>query len=240
MTPTNCNIEIFPKYQPGASLANWTFGVQQSLGHSMSLDVSYVGNHLTNGNMEPDLNEPTVGFSTTFANSIAALPGVASPTACLAVTPVTLVDAPTGPCTGVTSAVSRRPYNTKYPYFGNIDQYGPGGKANYDGLQITVRNRTTHGLTCKAISSSAHSLSSVAGGNNLRDPDPLQPQLKLRATAEAPSRPSTLTATYDIPTFGSELTSLQKAGRSTARSNARARPGSASRLTPPTLPETAP
>jgi len=179
--PTNCSIEVFPAYQPGAYLSNWTFGVQQSLGHAMSLDVSYVGNHLTNGNMEPDLNEPPVGFSTAEATANTKLGAAAVP--------------------GITSAASRRPYATKYPYFGNILQYGPGGEGNYDALQITLRNRTYHGLTFNANYSYAHSLISVAGGNNPTILTITNPELSY-GNSGSPFQTFYFTATYDIPTFG--------------------------------------
>jgi len=161
-TPSPCTMEIYPKYQPGAYLTSWTLGVERALGHSVSAEINYLGNHTTNGNMEPDLNEPTVGFSTANALANAQINGASA--SCVG-PPVPAVPV-CAPLAGITSAVSRRPYNAKFPYFGNILQYGPGGETNYDALQVTVRNRTTHGLTFNANYSYAHHLSSVAGGNN--------------------------------------------------------------------------
>jgi len=179
-------MEIYPKYQPGAYLTSWTLGVERALGHSMSAEVNYLGNHTTNGNMEPDLNEPTVGFSTANALANAALTGGA-PGTC------------TAPCIpGITSAVSRRPYNAKFPYFGNILQYGPGGETNYDALQVTVRNRTTHGLTFNANYSYAHHLSSVAGGNNPTILTITNPELDYGNSGD-PFQTFYFTVTYEVP-----------------------------------------
>jgi hypothetical protein len=175
--PAPCNISIYPKYNPTPYITNWTASVQQAIGSSMSVNIAYVGNHLTNAMMERDLNEPTVGFSTVEAQANAKL---------------------AVPLPGITSAVSRRPYNTKYPYFGSILQYGPGGEENYDSLQMTFRKRTSHGLTFNANYTYAHGLSITTGGNNPTILTISNPELSY-GTDGRPFHHFGFTTTYDVP-----------------------------------------
>jgi len=179
-------MEVYPKYQPTPYLTTWTVALQQALGGSMSLNIAYVGNHLTNGKQEVDLNEPTVGFSTTLYNSNLKLTGGA-PGTC------------TAPCNpAITSATSRRPYNTLFPFFGNILQYGPGGKENYDGVQIILRRRTSHGLTFNADYTWAHTLATTVGGNNPTILTITNPNLSYGTQAN-PFQHFAVTTTYVVP-----------------------------------------
>ena len=118
VTPTPCSIAIFPNHQRTAYITTWTAAVQHAFGGDLSLNVAYVGNHLTGAFMEQDLNlNLSVGFATTLAQSNAAL-GVGSGGG-----PSTYL----GPCknmangcpiAGITSAISRWPYNSIFPCLG--------------------------------------------------------------------------------------------------------------------------
>jgi len=168
-TPAQCNLAIYPHHQPTAYITNWTASVQRSFGSNISLNVAYVGNHLTGAMMFIDLNQPTVGFSQ--ANR-----GLA----------------------GGIGSVARRPYNAKFPYFGQILQYGPGGEANYNALQVTLRKRTSHGLTFNADYTWAHALNSTVGTNNPYVEDSTNPEASYGDSGQ-PRNHFAITASYDIP-----------------------------------------
>jgi hypothetical protein len=194
VTPPSCTMEIYPQHQPTPYLTTWTASVQQAIGNSMSINIAYVGNHLTNGKMEVDLNEPTVGFATTLANSNAGINGTSA--SCIG--PPVPAHPVCAPVPGITSATSRRPYNTIFPYFGNILQYGPGGKENYDGVQIILRRRTSHGLTFNTNYTFAHTLATTVGGNNPTILTITNPNLSYGYQG-SPFQHFNVTITYEVP-----------------------------------------
>jgi hypothetical protein len=57
----------------------------------------------------------------------------------------------------------RRPYYSKFPYFGNILQYSNVGYSNYDALQLNLLERNSHGLTMAAAYTLARARTTQSG-----------------------------------------------------------------------------
>jgi Carboxypeptidase regulatory-like domain len=123
-------------------VSTWNLGVQQALTNNLSLDVAYVGNHATKLMGLTDLNQPQLvnGFSPGWGNP--ATPG--SPAnQCLA-------SAATGydNCNPDSAAEqAARPFAKKFPYLSYIYWLSNNNFSNYDGLQVSATQRTSHGLS---------------------------------------------------------------------------------------------
>jgi hypothetical protein len=123
-------------------VSKWNLDVQRAITNNLSIDVAYVGNHGTKLVGLTDLNQPQLvnGFSPGWGNP--AAPG--SPAnQCLA-------SARTGydncsPDTGAEQAA--RPFNTRFPYQSYIYWLSNGNFSNYNGLQISLTQRTWHGVS---------------------------------------------------------------------------------------------
>jgi hypothetical protein len=78
------------------------------------------------------------------------------------------INQPTPGASGGALENSRRPYTTngQYPYFSNILLLSAYQRANYDGLQATLNQRVTHGLTFTAGYTYSHSFDMAPGEIN--------------------------------------------------------------------------
>ena len=139
-------------------VTNWNFGIQQALTPNLSLDVSYVGNHATKLVGLTDLNQPHLvnGFSPGWGNP--ATPG--SPAN------VCLASANTGydhcgPDKGGPDGdaeVAAQPFAKKFPYLSNIYWLSNNNWSNYNGMQVSLTQRTSHGVSFVMGYTLAHSL----------------------------------------------------------------------------------
>jgi hypothetical protein len=141
-------------------VSTWTLGIQRAITNDLSLEVAYVGNHGTKLISLNDINQPPVGTGW--------------------MTPLTAAEAASGADVGLTPAQvclgmggeplyancsansvaeqAARPFNSKFPYLNYIDILANGDKSNYNGLQIALTQRTSHGLSFTAGYTYSHSL----------------------------------------------------------------------------------
>jgi len=118
----------------------WTAGIQQAITNDLSLDVSYVGTHGGNQSGFLDINEAALGSGFTAAQIAAGDPSVAS----------------------VTAEQKARPYYKQFSYLSYIDELGNFYRSNYAGLQVTLTQRTSHGLSFLAGYSYSHALDNAS------------------------------------------------------------------------------
>ena len=132
-------------------VSTWNAGIQRAITNSLSLDVSYVGNHATKLIGISDLNQPRLvnGFSAGWGNPA----NPASPAGqCLASAPAYDNCNPDG---GAEQAA--RPYNGKFPYLSYIYWLSNSNFSNYNALQVSATQRTMHGLSFIVGYTFAHS-----------------------------------------------------------------------------------
>jgi hypothetical protein len=115
-------------------MVNYNFGVQHSFGSNLSLDVSYVGNRGYNLLAQSDVNQ--CGLST-------------DPTQCQSTAAAT---------PGHPAGTPGRPFNTKFPYLQIINEQKNAAHSNYNSLQATLTQRTSHGLDFTAGYTYGHGL----------------------------------------------------------------------------------
>jgi Carboxypeptidase regulatory-like domain/TonB dependent receptor len=151
--------------EPGA--IEWNVDVQRAITNNLTVDVAYVGNRGFNEQSESDINQPPLGSG--WNNPSPLIPGGISPAAfCIAsATHATPYDQ-CGNNKNVKNALpanesAAAPYAQKFPYLNYIIQLGNGALSRYNALQVTVNERSTHGLSFLAGYTYAHSLDDASG-----------------------------------------------------------------------------
>jgi Carboxypeptidase regulatory-like domain/TonB-dependent Receptor Plug Domain/TonB dependent receptor len=116
--PLEVAIQYMPRNSPDTQIQSWFFSVQRDMGHSVLVDLAYVGNRGMNEVFINDINQAMPQLTTcTIANE----------------------NVP-GDC--VTNFQSRVPM----PNFTSVLGTLPGGTSDYNGLQAKVEKRFTSGL----------------------------------------------------------------------------------------------
>ena len=133
-------------------ITTWNVGVQHAITNSLSLDVAYVGNHATKLMGMEDLNQPRLvnGYSAGWGN-----PSVPGTPANLCVASAPAYDN-CNPDSGAEQQA--RPYNAKFPYLSYIYWLSNSNFSNYNGLQVSMTQRTSHGLSFVLGYTFAHAL----------------------------------------------------------------------------------
>ncbi|HTR39266.1 MAG TPA: TonB-dependent receptor [Bryobacteraceae bacterium] len=155
-TPTPCNIMGVDRNLRTPYVTKWSVDIQHAITNDLSLDVAYVGNHATKLFGITDLNQPRLvnGFSPGWGNP--ADPN--SPAGQCVASAATGYDAcANGPDPGLEQAAA--PFNAKFPYLGIINWLSNNNYSNYNGLQVSLTQRTWHGLSYVAGYTYAHALS---------------------------------------------------------------------------------
>ena len=117
-------------------VTNWTLDIQRALTNNLSLDVAYVGNHGTKLLGLTDLNQAPVGAGYT----------------------ATCLTTGVGCSVNNAAITAARPFATKFPYVSFVEWLSNLDNSNYNGLQVTLTQRESHGLSFVAGYTYSHSL----------------------------------------------------------------------------------
>jgi len=159
--PSPCNTEAVDPNLRSPYISTWTLNVQHAITNNLSLEVAYVGTHGTKLPGFVDINQPAAGSAyptgeVAYCNSnlvnqanpvsFACDPGDAS----------------------AAQAQANRPYtlNNRFTYLGQIDQLRNLDVSNYNGLQMTLTQRVSHGLTFVAGYTYSHALDDASSTFN--------------------------------------------------------------------------
>jgi hypothetical protein len=171
--PQPCTIMGVDRNLRTPYISKWNLDIQHAFTPNLSVDIAYVGNHGTKLVGLNDINQPQLvgGFSPGWGNP--AIP--ASPAGqCLA-------SARTGydNCNPDTAAEqAARPYAKRFPYLSYINWISNSNVSNYHGLQASLTQRTSHGLSfvlgytlshALSMSSDNWSFTAPINANNMRD-----------------------------------------------------------------------
>ncbi len=152
LIPQPCTIMGVDRNLRTPYISKWNLDIQRALTNNLSVDIAYVGNHGTKLVGLTDLNQPQLagGFSPGWGNP--AIPG--SPAAlCVASAPKY------DNCSPNTAAEqSARPFANKFPYLGYINWLSNNNQSNYHGLQVSMTQRTSHGVSFVLGYTYAHAL----------------------------------------------------------------------------------
>ncbi len=177
---TQCTTQaVNPSFRQPYS-AQWNLDIQRAITNSLTVDLAYVGVHGVHEATWTDINQPQIGAGwNTFNATLGTTPAafcVASATH----------PTPYDQCGFVGSSSQKKkvqtaltaneqvssPYYSKFPYLNEIVQLGNQDFSNYDGLQVTVNERTSHGLSFLAGYTFAHALDVVSADATDQQPYP--------------------------------------------------------------------
>jgi len=212
--PAPCNTEAVDRNLRTPYISTWTLTIQRAITNDLSLEVAYVGNRGTKLLAFSNINQPPLGSSYPGAGALngTALGEVAwCNTFNLSQTPAASI--PTIPNTSPAQQIAcdpgeagvnqpARPFFSKFPYIGEIDRLSNLDKSSYNGLQVTLTQRPSHGLSFLAGYTYSHAFD--AGSNNFNDivlpPDSSRPTAGLYGNSIFDIRHRlTLSTTYAIP-----------------------------------------
>jgi hypothetical protein len=195
-----CNLLAVDPNLKTPYIENFNLGIQHQFGNNLSLEIGYVGNHGARLTGFADINQAPAGAGYCL-NSLTAAQ-IADACSTLQAPVVTLADYQTrlglgldkfGPATQ-----EARPYFSRFPYIGFINQMSNNTRSNYNSLQATLTKRMSHGLSFIAGYTYAHGLDN--GSLNRFGMIPQDGTADQYANGDFDVRHRfTLSATYDIP-----------------------------------------
>jgi hypothetical protein len=182
-----CPVTVVPQNFRLAHAAEWSLDIERAITNGLSIDVAYVGNHGFNEMYTADLNQPTL-FAGWDASAINTCIG----------------SAPAFNKCNPDPAAEVGPYSAKFPYLSFINSNQFNGVSNYDGLQVIVTQRLSHGLSFLAGYTYSHALD-----DNVFPIDANNPQLSYGAGPEDLRHHFTFSPNYQIPGMKSPGQMLQ-------------------------------
>ena len=152
-----CTVQATNPNLKNAYVMSWSVGIQHGITRNVSIDLNYVGNHATKLLGLEYTNTPTPGAGYCLGFSAAQIAAVAAAGgAC----PASIA---TSTATNATAIQVSRPLNSKFPYFSYIYTVSNPYHSNYNGAQITLTQRASHGLSYTIGFTFAHALDQATG-----------------------------------------------------------------------------
>jgi hypothetical protein len=178
--PGPCNTEAVDPNLRLPYVSTWSLGIQRAITNDLSIDISYVGNHGTKFLGFADINQPPLGSSAILAPDCASVPASARPSC---------------------NEQQARPYNSKFPYLGQIDRLANIDKSNYNGLHVTLTQRPTHGMSFLVGYTYSHALDNASAnfGSNFLPIDSSRPTSMYGNSDFDVRHRFTVTTTYALP-----------------------------------------
>ena len=169
-----CSILVAgPTFRP-PRVELWSVGIQQALGHNMSLEVNYVGNH--SGDLIGALDVNAIDPTNPLENSIGA-----------------------GSCNHCES-ITHRPFYSISPFLQFINVLQNVDRSNYNALQSTLTMRGFHGLGFVTAYTWAHALDDNSSTRNQQVPmNNLNPDADYGPAGSDHRHHFSLSANYTLP-----------------------------------------
>jgi hypothetical protein len=210
--PSPCSTEAVNPNLRSPYISTWTVTLQRAITANLSLEVAYVGNHGTKLPGLANINQPALGSAypageITYCNSNPGTFPLAVGGNPLAPFSCDVSDA------SAVQAQTMRPFtlNGKYPYLGQINQLSNLDFSNYNGLQVTLTQRASHGLSFVAGYTYSHALDEASSTYNA-DWLPVSsanPRLMYGTSDFDRTHVFTFSATYAIPAIKAPAQLLQ-------------------------------
>ncbi len=192
-TPAPCNLNppVTPQngFKPDG-VVSWNLSVQHAFGNNLSLNVAYVGTHGEDLRGTTDINQPDLGVAN--GSSGAARQNEQKRRIFTENCPTTFF-----------GGLGLNPAQC-FPYLGQVEENLPNEISNYNGLQVTLNKRISHGLQFNVGYTYAHALDEASGLSNSSNRDLMNTQNPLLDYGNAAfdaRHHLTITGTYDIPGY---------------------------------------
>jgi len=213
-TQCGSNAVVDPNFHT-PKVAEWNVDIQRAITNSLTLEVAYVGNHgwapsrddINQAPLGWGWNGPTTGIPASMGGPLAGGESVtnyclnqgAAAAGCFASAENGKANTTEG-MAYIASYITGAPYFSQFPYLSNIDQTANLDYSNYAGLQVTVTERPTHGLTFLLGYTLSHALdiaSTDSVGNEATDS--AHPSLNYGTSSNDARHRFSLATTYAIP-----------------------------------------
>lgn len=201
-----CNLIATQESLVSPYVSFWSLGIQHAFTNNLSLDLSYVGNHGTKLLGIVDQNAPALGsgycLNMTAAQISAAnaLAANTCPAAGQTVAGLVALGAAAAPKANAEQA--SRPFYSRFPYYGYIYTIGNYFDSNYNGLQATLTQRVSHGLSATVGYTYSHALDEASndwsGTGNIPQ-NPFNTRGEYSNSGFDIRHRFTATITYDLP-----------------------------------------
>src|SRR5262252_8477346 len=204
LTPQPCVIMGVDRNLRTPYISKWNLDIQHAITKDLSIDVAYVGNHGTKLVGLTDLNQPQLvnGFSPGWGN-----PAIPTSPAGLCIASAPNFDS----CSPDTAAEqAARPFANKFPYLSYINWLSNNNRSNYHGLQVSMTQRASHGLSFVLGYTYAHALAMSPDNWRFTNPIDTNNVRALYGSSEFDVRHRlTYSFTYAIPTINAPAQLLQ-------------------------------
>ena len=157
-----CSTASFDRNLRVPYVETWNIDIQHSFTNNLSIDIAYLGNHGVKIYGTTDINAPPVGA------------GWGNPTAGTG-TGATAAGSPayiclndfvhkgkTVPYSNCNPGTELGQYSQKFPFISYIDNLGNQDKSHYNAAQVTLTQRTSHGLSFTAAYTYSHATDDVS------------------------------------------------------------------------------
>jgi hypothetical protein len=157
-----CSTASFDRNLRVPYVETWNIDIQHSFTSNLSIDVAYLGNHGTKIYGTRDINAPPVGAGW-------GSPSVVGSPAQMCIASMN-DGSPGSPNPGGTPfdncssnpALEVGPYHAKFPFISYIDHLSNQDRSHYNALQVSLTQRTSHGLSFTAAYTYSHALDDVS------------------------------------------------------------------------------
>jgi hypothetical protein len=185
--PAPCSILGVDRNLRTPYITTWSLGIQRALTNDLSLDVTYVGNHATKLVGLGDLNQPPFGS------------GWGDPA--VAGTPANLCVLSGSGCSPDPNLETQaEPYFKQFPYLGYIYWLSNKDVSNYNSLQVSMTERTVHGMSFVLGYTYSHALGESPDNWSFVQPtDSARPRSIYGTTQFDVTHRFTFSTTYAIP-----------------------------------------
>jgi hypothetical protein len=162
-SPAPCTTAAFARNLRVPYVETWNIDIQHSFTNNLSMDIAYLGNHGVKILGQRDINAPAVGtgWGDPAAGTGTGLGATGSPAyICLN----NFVD-PKGnivPYVNCSPGAELGPFSSKFPHLQYIDYLSNQDRSHYNALQISLKQRTSHGLSFTAAYTYSHGLDDVS------------------------------------------------------------------------------
>jgi Carboxypeptidase regulatory-like domain len=186
--PSPCDVMGINKNLRNPFAFNYNLSIQHQIGANLSVELAYVGNHGYRLLNFADVNQSPLGAGW----CLNALTTAQLADACAGVAP--------GGAYNLQAVQEARPFFTKFPYVGFINQVTNRSHSNYNSMQLTVTKRMSQGLSFTAGYTYAHGLDNGSLNRfGLQPQDSNNPQLEYGPSDFDIRHRFTFTSTYNIP-----------------------------------------
>jgi TonB dependent receptor len=157
-SPAPCSTAAFARNLNVPYVETWNIDIQHSFTNNLSVDIAYLGNHGVKIYGTRDINAPAVGagWGDPAAGTGTGASAVGSPAY------VCLNDFRKGPYSNCNPGSELGPYSAKFPFISYIDLLSNQDRSHYNALQVSLTQRTSHGLSFTAAYTYSHALDDVS------------------------------------------------------------------------------